>query len=118
MLGPVAGRSPAHTRKVTEKPATISGVSRASSDEFDEAMGKFALAYADQVERDPLDVASRSLAEKAPNPRSSTRSPRRKASIISFSIALTTFSMSRSKRCGFFEEMRFMSSDFIMDPPR
>jgi hypothetical protein len=27
---------------------------------------------------------------------------------------LTTFSMSRSKRCGFFEEMRFMSSDFIM----
>jgi len=40
--------------------------------------------------------ASRSLAEKAPNPRSSTRSPRRNASTISSNIALTTFSMSRS----------------------
>jgi len=59
--------------------------------------------------------AARILAENAPKPRSSTRSPRRKASIISFSIALTTLSMSRSKRCGFCEEMRFMSSDFIID---
>jgi len=55
-----------------------------------------------------------SLTEKAPKPRSSTRSPRRKASTILSNIALTTFSMSRSKRCGFCEEMRFMSSDFIM----
>src|SRR6516165_10051900 len=55
--------------------------------------------------------AARILAEKAPNPRSSTRSPRRKASTISSNIALTTFSISRSKRCGFCEEIRFMSSD-------
>ena len=59
--------------------------------------------------------ASRSLTEKAPKPRSSTRSPRRKALTISSSIVLTIFSMSRSKRCGFREEMRFMSSVFIMD---
>ena len=38
--------------KVTEISATISGYLGSSSDEFDEAMGKFALAYADQVERD------------------------------------------------------------------
>ena len=38
--------------KVSEISATISGYLGASSDEFDEAMGKFALAYADQVERD------------------------------------------------------------------
>jgi hypothetical protein len=40
--------------------------------------------------------ASRSLTEKAPKPRSSTRSPRRKPSTISSSIALMIFSMSRS----------------------
>ena len=39
--------------------------------------------------------APRILAENAPKPRSSTRSPRRKASAISSSIALTLFSMSR-----------------------
>ena len=38
--------------KVSEISPTISGYLGSSSDEFDEAMGKFALAYADQVERD------------------------------------------------------------------
>jgi len=38
--------------KISEISATISGYLGSSSDEFDEAMGKFALAYADQVERD------------------------------------------------------------------
>jgi uncharacterized protein (DUF2252 family) len=38
--------------KVSEISATISGYLGSSSDEFDQAMGKFALAYADQAERD------------------------------------------------------------------
>jgi hypothetical protein len=38
--------------KVSELAATISGYLGSSSDEFDKAMGKFALAYADQAERD------------------------------------------------------------------
>jgi hypothetical protein len=38
--------------KVSEISPTISGYLGSSSDEFDEAMGKFALAYADQVEHD------------------------------------------------------------------
>jgi uncharacterized protein DUF2252 len=38
--------------KVSEISPNISGYLGSSSDEFDEAMGKFALAYADQVERD------------------------------------------------------------------
>jgi hypothetical protein len=38
--------------KVSEISSTISGYLGASSDEFDGAMGKFALAYADQAERD------------------------------------------------------------------
>jgi hypothetical protein len=38
--------------KVSDASATISGYLGSSSDEFDEAMGKFALAYADQAERD------------------------------------------------------------------
>jgi hypothetical protein len=38
--------------KVSELSATISGYLGASSDEFDKAMGRFALAYADQAERD------------------------------------------------------------------
>jgi uncharacterized protein (DUF2252 family) len=38
--------------KVSDISATISGYLGSSSDEFDEAMGKFALAYADQSERD------------------------------------------------------------------
>jgi hypothetical protein len=42
--------------KVNEISATISGYLGASSDEFDEAMGKFALAYGDQVERDYADL--------------------------------------------------------------
>jgi hypothetical protein len=37
---------------VSDKSATISGYLGSPSDEFDEAMGKFALAYADQSERD------------------------------------------------------------------
>jgi len=47
--------------KISEISATISGYLGSSSDEFDEAMGKFALAYADQVERDyaALKVAAR-----------------------------------------------------------
>jgi uncharacterized protein (DUF2252 family) len=38
--------------KVSELSATISGYLGASSDEFDKAVGRFALAYADQAERD------------------------------------------------------------------
>jgi len=38
--------------KASQISATISGYLGASSDEFDRAMGKFALAYADQAERD------------------------------------------------------------------
>jgi hypothetical protein len=38
--------------KVSEISATISGYLGSSNDEFDRAMGKFALAYADQAERD------------------------------------------------------------------
>jgi uncharacterized protein (DUF2252 family) len=38
--------------KASEISATISGYLGSSSDEFDTAMGKFALAYADQAERD------------------------------------------------------------------
>jgi len=38
--------------KVSEIAATISGYLGSSSDEFDNTMGKFGLAYADQAERD------------------------------------------------------------------
>ena len=38
--------------KASELPATISGYLGVSNDEFDRAMGKFAIAYADQAERD------------------------------------------------------------------
>ena len=38
--------------KASEISATISGYLGSSNDVFDTAMGKFALAYADQVERD------------------------------------------------------------------
>ena len=38
--------------KASEIAGTISGYLGSSSDVFDEAMGKFALAYADQAERD------------------------------------------------------------------
>ena len=38
--------------KASEVSATISGYLGSSSDQFDVAMGKFALAYADQAERD------------------------------------------------------------------
>jgi uncharacterized protein (DUF2252 family) len=38
--------------KVSELSATISGYLGSSSDEFDKAMGRFALAYADQAEHD------------------------------------------------------------------
>jgi DNA-binding IclR family transcriptional regulator len=38
--------------KVSDKSSTISGYLGASSDAFDEAMGRFAVAYADQAERD------------------------------------------------------------------
>jgi uncharacterized protein (DUF2252 family) len=38
--------------KISEISATISGYLGSSSDEFDEAIGKFALVYGDQVERD------------------------------------------------------------------
>jgi uncharacterized protein (DUF2252 family) len=47
--------------KVSEISSTISGYLGSSSDEFDQAMGKFALLYADQVEQDyaALKVAVR-----------------------------------------------------------
>jgi hypothetical protein len=38
--------------KVSALSATISGYLGSSSDEFDKAMGRFALAYADRAERD------------------------------------------------------------------
>jgi uncharacterized protein (DUF2252 family) len=49
MCGWVLARAHA---KVSEISATISGYLGSSSDEFDEAMGRFALAYADQAEHD------------------------------------------------------------------
>ncbi len=47
--------------KVSEISATISGYLGSSSDEFDKAIGKFAMAYADQAELDhaALKVAAR-----------------------------------------------------------
>ena len=39
-------------REGRAKSSTISGYLGSSSDEFDEAMGDFAMAYADQAERD------------------------------------------------------------------
>ena len=45
--------------KVSEISATISGYLGSSSDEFDEAMGKFAVAYADQAERDHAALEGR-----------------------------------------------------------
>jgi hypothetical protein len=44
--------------KVSETSAMISGY-LGSSNKFDEAMGKFALAYADQAERDSVGAARR-----------------------------------------------------------
>lgn len=44
--------------KVSEISATISGYLGTSSDEFDNAMGKFALGYADQAERDHAALKS------------------------------------------------------------
>jgi DNA-binding IclR family transcriptional regulator len=47
--------------KASEISATISGYLGSSNDAFDTAMGKFALAYADQTERDhaALEAAAR-----------------------------------------------------------
>jgi hypothetical protein len=42
--------------KVSESSANISGYLGRSSDEYDEAMGSFALAYADQTERDYAEL--------------------------------------------------------------
>jgi hypothetical protein len=47
----------AHVR-ASEISATISGYLSASNGVFDEAMGKFALAYADQAERDHAALKS------------------------------------------------------------
>jgi Uncharacterized protein conserved in bacteria (DUF2252) len=44
--------------KVSALAATISGYLGTSSDQFDVAMGKFALAYADQAERDHATLKS------------------------------------------------------------
>jgi uncharacterized protein (DUF2252 family) len=44
--------------KVSDVSPTISGYLGSSSDEFDRAMGKFALAYADQAERDHAALKS------------------------------------------------------------
>jgi hypothetical protein len=52
--------SRAHSR-ASEMSATIHGYLGSSNDEFDKAMGKFAMAYADQAERDhtALKVAAK-----------------------------------------------------------
>ena len=52
--------------KISEISATISGYLGSSSDEFDEAMGKFALAYADQVERDYTALKAAARKGKVP----------------------------------------------------
>jgi hypothetical protein len=52
--------------KIGEISATISGYLGSSSDEFDEAMGKFALAYADQVERDYTALKAAARKGKVP----------------------------------------------------
>lgn len=54
--------------KVSEVSTIISGYLGSSSDEFDEAMGQFALAYADQIERD--HAALRAAARKGTVPAS------------------------------------------------
>ena len=53
--------------KISEISATISGYLGSSSDEFDEAMGKFALAYADQVERDYAALKAAAKKGEVPN---------------------------------------------------
>jgi hypothetical protein len=52
--------------KISEISATISGYLGSSSDEFDEAVGKFALAYADQVERDYAAIRAAARKGKFP----------------------------------------------------
>ena len=44
--------------RASEISATISGYLRSSNDEFDSAKGNFALAYADQAERDHAALKS------------------------------------------------------------
>lgn len=46
------GARPRPCKGASEISATISGYLGSSNDAFDTAMGKFALAYADQTERD------------------------------------------------------------------
>src|SRR5271170_1672624 len=58
--------------------------------------------------------ASRRLTENAPNPRSSTRSPRANAAAISSKIAVTITSTSRWYRCGFASDSFCTSSDFVI----
>jgi uncharacterized protein (DUF2252 family) len=52
--------------KVSEISATISGYLGSSSDEFDDAMGKFGLAYADQAEHDYAALRLQSETAKSP----------------------------------------------------
>ena len=65
--------------KVSKISATLSGYLGSSSDEFDVAMGKFAMAYADQAEHDfaLLKAAVRKGKIAVQNPRSRRLSPHR-----------------------------------------
>lgn len=62
---------------------------------------------------------SRNFTKNTPNPRSSTRSPRAIAAVITEKMVLMIFSASCRYRCGFWTEIRSMSSDLItVVPPR
>ena len=58
--------------------------------------------------------ASRRLTVNAPNPRSSTRSPRARAAVISLKIVLTISSMSRFERCALAADSSPISSDLVI----
>ena len=60
--------------------------------------------------------APRCLTEKAPKPRSSTRSPRDSASPTSSKTVVTILSTSRCVRWLFCSAMRWINSDFVMAP--
>jgi hypothetical protein len=62
-------------------------------------------------------LPSRNFMKNTPNPRSSTRSPRAIAAVISEKMALTIFSASCRYRCGFRTDIRSMSSDLITAEP-
>jgi hypothetical protein len=62
-------------------------------------------------------LPARNFVKNTPNPRSSTRSPRAIAAVISAKMVLTIFSAFCRYRCGFWADIRSMSSDLITAKP-